>query len=404
MTRRKRFLLVLVLLVLLSQIPFAYRRYKLVQLHATIQQLNSQRVLEQSDSAFAEYKGVIHVHSFLGGHSTGTFEEIIAAANANELNFVIMTEHTAKNFNTAEMTLKGLHAGVLFLNGNEVTTSTQDRLLVIPGGESGRSRGDSLTQDFPAYKKTSAGLTFVAYPQEFKSWDASSYDGLEVYNVFANARSINPLTMFFDGIWSYGSYPELLFARFFSRPTENLHKWDETISKGNRRLIAIAGNDAHSNIGVSLNDSSGKILLDLKLDPYERSFRLVRNHALLPKGRAFTEETLLTALSAGHCFIGFDLFSDSSGFRFTASNASETKIQGDEINLNGGVNLAVNTPLSSRMVLRKDGNVIQEQSGIFKKEFAVSERGVYRVEIYLPQLPEPLSNQPWIISNPIYVR
>ena len=130
--RWKKLLLSLLVLFLLSQIPFAYRRYKLGRLHAAIQQLNSQRVVTQANDGLAEFKGVIHVHSFLGGHSTGNFEEIIAAAKSNQLDFVVMTEHPSKNFNTAEMTLKGEHGGVLFINGNEVS-GTQRRLLLLPG-------------------------------------------------------------------------------------------------------------------------------------------------------------------------------------------------------------------------------------------------------------------------------
>ncbi len=79
----KKLLLLLPVLVLLSQIPFAYRRYKLGRLHAAIQQTNSQRIATQDD--FVEYKGVMHVHSFIGGHSTGGFDEIIAAAKSNQL-------------------------------------------------------------------------------------------------------------------------------------------------------------------------------------------------------------------------------------------------------------------------------------------------------------------------------
>src|SRR6266478_2787922 len=110
MRRWTRVIAVLLALVLISQLPFAYRRFKLARLHAAIEQLKSQR-LNNTDGNFAEYQGVIHVHSFLGGHSTGTFEDIISAASANQLNFVVMTEHPSKNFDTAAMTLKGLHAG-----------------------------------------------------------------------------------------------------------------------------------------------------------------------------------------------------------------------------------------------------------------------------------------------------
>jgi hypothetical protein len=351
---RKKLLLLLLVLILLSQIPFAYRRYKLGRLNAAIQQTNSQWVAIHDD--FAEYKGAMHVHSFLGGHSTGTFDEIIAAARANQLDFVVMTEHPSKNFSTAEMTLKGLHAGVLFINGNEVSTAQADRLLVIQGNESAANTDQHSTLQVVSGAKVRNATVFVAYPEEFKSWDSADYDGVEVYNVYTNAREINRIVMFFDGLWSYRSYPDLLFATFYKRPAEGLRRWDSAIVARKRRLVGVAGNDAHANVGLALKDTSGNTLLGLKLDPYERSFRLVRVHVLIPNGGSLDAETLSRALAAGHCFIGFDLFSDSSGFRFTGSNANETRIQGDEINLESEIRLHVTAPISSRIVLLRDGN------------------------------------------------
>ena len=132
MTRRRKFLLVLLVVILFSQVPFAYRRYRLKRLRDTIQQLASQRIPNESATDYIDYKGVIHVHTSLGGHSSGTFTELIAAARSNDLNFVIMTEHPQAEFDTAAMTLNGVHAGVLFVNGNEVATADGDRLLLIP--------------------------------------------------------------------------------------------------------------------------------------------------------------------------------------------------------------------------------------------------------------------------------
>ena len=403
MKRWQKLLLLLLLLVLLSQIPFVYRRYKLGRLQAAIQQLNSQRVVTE-DSGLTEFKGVVHVHSFLGGHSSGNFEEIIAAAKSNQLNFVAMTEHTSGNFNTAAMTLKGMHAGILFINGNEVSTAGSDRLLLLPGDESGDVGNRAPTQEVISKAKAKGLLAFVTYPQEFKSWDASGYDGVEVYNIYTNARQINPLVMFFDGLWSHRSYPDLLFANFYRRPTENLKKWDQAIAVTGRRLAAVAGNDAHANVGISLDDDSGKTLIGLKLDPYEISFRLVRVHVLVPKDKTFDSESLLAALAAGHSFIGFDLFCESSGFSFTAANGTENSIQGDEISLTKELKLTASTPVAGRIVLLKDGSVVQDDTGINKRDYTVTDKGSYRVEVYLPQLPNPAGEQPWIISNPIYVR
>jgi len=409
--RWKKLLLSLVALFLLSQIPFAYRRYKLGRLHAAIQQLSSQRVVGPDHPELTEFKGVVHVHSFLGGHSTGNFEEIISAAQSNQLDFVVMTEHPAENFNTAEMTLKGEHGRVLFSNGNEVKTSNGDRLLLIPGDQQAGSDSQWSTQE--VLSRRTSGLQLAAYPEEFQNWETTGYDGVEVYNVYTNARRINPLVMFFDALWSYRSYPDLLFANFYRRPTENLKKWDELIKEKGKRLVATAGNDAHANVGLSLNDSSGKTLFGFKLDPYERSFRLVRLHVLAnersrfigdPSSARLDEKVLLAAIGAGHCFIGFDLFGDTTGFRFTAHDRDENKIMGDEIKLADQLTLNITVPVSARILLLKDGLQIQEANGVNRMEFATREKGSYRVEVYLPQLPKPAGEQPWIISNPIYVR
>ena len=407
MKRWKKLLLILLALVVLSQVPFACRRYKLGRLHAAIQQVNSQSVRTAGPGGLTELKGVLHVHSSLGGHSTGSFADIIAAAQANQLDFVVMTEHPSSNFNTAEITLKGEHGGVLFVNGNEVRTATGDRLLVMPGDALAADDGTVPTQRVLSRRPT--GLALVAYPQEFKSWAATGYNGIEVYNVYTNARQINPLVMFFDGLWSYRSYPDLLFATFYERPAQNLKLWDEQNKQAGKRLVATAGNDAHANIGLSLNDSSGNTLLGFKLDPYERSFRLVRLHVFVSQlsgGMIVPQDgpMLLNAISAGHCFIGFDLFGDTTGFRYTAHDRDEDRMMGDEIKLEDEVRLTVTLPFSARIVLFKDGAVVQDNSAVNRMEFGAREKGSYRVEVYLPQLPPPVGVQPWIISNPIYVR
>jgi hypothetical protein len=398
----KKLALALLILVVISQLPFAYRRYRLGRLNATIQQLNSQRVPPQGEGDYIEYKGVMHVHSFLGGHSSGGFQEIIEAAKANNLQFVVMTEHAAKEFNTAEMTLKGLHGGVLFVNGNEMSTREGDRLLVIPGGEETAKAAEPSTQSVLDEAKSRRALAVVAYPQEYKSWAGEGYDGIEVYNIFTNTRQINSVLMFFDSLWSSSRYHDLLFANFYTRPAEALERWDAENRR--RRVTGLAGNDAHANIGLSLNDSSGRPILGMKLDPYETSFRLVRVHLLASRDVLLSEKVVVEALAMGHCFVGFDLFGDTSGFSFTATNSAESRIQGDEIRLTGEVQLTVAAPIPGRIVLVHDGKAIQEEHLTARKEFVVAEKGSYRVEVYLPQLGHRVGQQPWIISNPIYVR
>ena len=388
-------------LLVLSQIPFAYRRYRLARLQKAIQQLESQKAAPQGESDFVDYQGVIHVHSALGGHSTGTFAELITAAKANQLDFVIMTEHPQAELDTSAMTLSGVHAGILFINGNEVATASGDRLLLIPGSANAASMSAQTTQEVISRQKAAGGLAFASYPAESQAWQSSSADGVEVYNLFTNARQYNAFLAVFDSVWSYHGAADLMFANFFARPAESLKRWDEAMSVGGRKLVAIAGNDAHSNIGLSVNDASGKQWLGIKLDPYERSFRTVRSHVLIKKDKGLTREALLEAISQGHCYISFDLFGDAKGFTFTTVDAG-ANVMGDVTTLLSGLRLRVAAPSACRFVLFKNGVVAGEQSGT-AVEFAVDTPGTYRVEAYLDSLPSPANGHLWIISNPIYV-
>lgn len=375
----KKILIGFVAVLLLVQIPFAYRRYKLRKLNAAIQQINAELARNPQPQYRDEYKGVVHVHSFLGGHSSGSFSDIIDAAKANQLDFVIMTEHTERDFDTAAMTLKGNYRDVLFVNGNETSAENGDRLLKLP-----------------------QNVSLVAYPEEFKNWETPGLNGVEVYNVYSNTRRASPLVAFFDVLWSHRAYPDLLFALYFERPAQSLKLWDQALTR--TRLTATAGNDAHANIGLSLRDSAGKTVAGIQLDPYATSFRLVRLHVITHDAKVLLPEDLLNAIKAGHCFIGFDLFGDTTGFTFTATTPGQTVMQGDEIQLQSDTRLRIHTPVASRILLFKDGSVMLNESGVTIKEIPVTERGVYRVEVYLPQVEQVIGEKPWIISNPIYVR
>jgi hypothetical protein len=155
---------------------------------------------------------------------------------------------------------------------------------------------------------------------------------------------------------------------------------------------------------LSLRDSTGKTLAGIQLDPYATSFRLVRLHVLTDAVKTLDAGQLLGAIKAGHCFIGFDFFGDTSGFRFEVQTPTETRFQGDEIPLHNDTRLRIHTPTASRIVLFKDGSPILNENGVTTKEIPVTERGVYRVEVYLPQIEQLIGEKPWIISNPIYIR
>jgi hypothetical protein len=415
--RRTKILLMLIALAALTQTPFIYRRYELARLRATIEKLNAARNSPSNDD-YAEYTGVIHVHSWLGGHSTGAFADIVQAAKSNNLNFVVMTEHPAREIDTANATLKGAHEGVLFINGSELATREGNRFLIAPGfsdandetaANENNSQIDSSaapsTEEMLARARAEGKLSLLAYPEQTRDFDFEGYDGVEIYNLYTNSKKINRLALFFDGLWSYRSYADLLWARFYEPPLANLKRWDELTAQTHRRIVAVAGNDAHANIGVRLADASNHQIFGVLLDPYARSFEIVRNHALLERTQNFNAENLIAALKSGHSFFAFDILGDARGFRFTAETDSEKKILGDEIALDArGVRLRIISPVSCRIKLLKDGKAFQEARDANAQEWTIHESGAYRVELYLDQLPAPPAGKLWIVSNPIYVK
>ena len=292
----KRILLVLLVLLLLAQIPFIYRRYQTGKLAEKIAQLDAQRTAYQ-DPNFKEYKGIIHAHTNLGGHSTGSFDELIAAANANDLDFVLMTEHVSDTIDTAAQTLNGVYGKTLFIGGNELDTTDGDRFLLIPGGGEAAKARMSGTKAFLETAKSENKLALVTYPERFKSWD-SQFDGIEVFSLHTAAKQMSWLTAVGDLFWTYPSYPELMMAKGFQRPDANLAKFDEIAAQ--RKISLFAGTDAHSNLGFHFfGDDAGNKIINIKLDPYETIFRMARMHVLIEKDKPFDRESLIEAIRVG---------------------------------------------------------------------------------------------------------
>jgi hypothetical protein len=401
MKTKKKLLVVLVCLCFLSQSPFICNRIKIGRLAQKIVEINANRT-EFETPNFNDYKGVIHVHTAIGGHSTGKFEELIEAANSNNLDFVLLTEHTEPLFDTSALTLNGFYGKTLFVNGQEVNTANNDRFLLLPGSKDSSKDASLKTADFVDKYRQQNSLVLVTYPEKLQTWNAK-FDGIEVFSLNTNAKKANPISLIFDVLWSFSSYPELTLATYLRRPDENLRKYDE-LSK-TRKTTLFGGNDAHSNIGFHLfgNDVGDK-LLNFKIDRYETVFHLMRTHILLDENEPLTQTSLLQALKNGQSFIAFDALSDASGFNFTADNGNKIANQGGEIVLQNSLILKAQSPLNARFVIYRNGEKVYKSQPAKQIEFEVNERGAYRIEVYLDSIGSPFDATPWIISNPIYVR
>ena len=396
----KRALLVILIILVLVQIPFIYRRYRIGKLAEKIVQIQSARA-EPPATGYTDYKGVVHVHTGLGGHSTGRFDELLDGAKGNALDFVVMTEHVTPRYDTAGLTLNGVYDGTLFIGGNEMDTA-DDRFLLVPGEADAAAFYKLNTPAFLERIHAENRLAFITYPEKHKTWNAN-FDGIEVLSLHTAAKSINPLPVIFDALWSYPAYPDLTFAQYITRPDDNLKKFDEIAAA--RRISMFAGIDAHSNLGFHMfGDDAGGRILNLKFDRYATIFRLFRIHVLLEKDKPLTRESLVAAMKEGHYYTGFDSLGDSRGFMFAAESGSGYAIMGGEIALAGAGKLKLAASVPARFVIFKNGEKFSETAAVTETSVDISEKGTYRVEAYLDQLGSPFDKMPWVMSNPIYVK
>jgi len=390
--RPSYFLLMMILIVLFSS--GCTPHFKLKSLRTDLVELKSQRLSPVGLEGYKDLRGVIHVHSYISHDSEGTHEEIFRAAQQAKLDFIIMTDHDTPGIFTEGM--QGWHEDILVIRGMEMIKGchgSADRCasLLGIGLETYMDHRPLTFQQVLDEVHRQGGLAFVAHPKGWKEWSLKGIDGIEIYDVLDDVmdRKWKFPKFFFDILYSYRRYPDEIFISIQDHPAWHLKKWDDLAQS--RRVVGIAGNDAHQNVRV----------MGHQLDPYPLSFRFVTTHVILD-GLAPQRDkaSVLSALQAGHAYVAFDLLSDATGFLFTVSGEGNSGIMGDEVAFTEGQKLITQLPTPGRVVLMKDGQQFR-QCLCSKFDVPVEGPGVYRVEVYLPIQGR---WRPWIFSNPIYIR
>ncbi|HEY2908506.1 MAG TPA: hypothetical protein VGJ29_21545, partial [Vicinamibacterales bacterium] len=106
-----------------------------------------------------------------------------------------------------------------------------------------------------------------------------------------------------------------------------------------RRIVTTAGADAHAQLG--LRGDPGDTALSIPIPGYEQTFRTLSVHASLDQpltGDASRDsQTVVRAIRAGHLYSAMDGVATPAAFLFTATNASGTAHEGDQLRLAGPV-------------------------------------------------------------------
>lgn len=333
-------------------------------------------------------RGSFHIHTNRSDGS-GSPDDAAAAAARAGLNFIIVTDH---GDGTRKPDAPQYRAGVLVIDAVELSTEAGHYIAIGLPQAPYPLRGDA--RDVIADVRRLGGFGVVAHPDSSKpslrwrDWDAD-FDAMEWLNADTEWRD-ERRGLLARALVRYPFRPAETLASLLDRPDATLARWDGLTQR--RRVVALAGVDAHARAGWMDDDANGYRGWFLKIPSYEASFRTFAMRATLDRplgNEAATDAGLvIDALRKGAVYSAVDAIASPATLEFSAAS--------------GTLTARTNATSGGTIVLRKDGRVLAEQP-LPALTAATAGEGTYRVEVYLDAAPgnPPI---PWIVSNPIYLR
>ncbi len=354
----------------------------------------------KSPLPLTDYTGVIHLHSAYSFDGRTPIVEILAAAIANGIDFLLLTDHgTLKGRSDG---WEGWHGGTLLIVGEEIAPRF-NHLLAFQLPESIMSPDDPPDMPPQVYLdriRTRGGIGFIAHPDHegtplfhvkhypWTDWSATGYTGLGIWDFMTDWQ--NSLTGYLRAALSY------VWPAFFLRgpSPQALARWDRLSQE--RRVVGIGELDNHDTVSRIWR-------FKLSIFPFARVFRLIRTHILTTaplSGNSRTDiTTVLDTLKSGRAYVALDRYRNASGFSLLLTEDGRCATMGDEFILHRTAEITASVPYKARIRLIRNGNLFHETTG---KELSLTlrEPGIYRIEADLKVYGR---YRPWIFSNPITV-
>jgi hypothetical protein len=332
----------------------------------------------------------VHVHTTLSDGG-GSPEEVIQAARAAGLRFVVITDHN----NLDAKKYEGYHDGVLVIVGTEISTTAGHVLgLGIPDPVY-RFSGDA--RDALADVRDLGGFAFAAHPLSpradlaFTGWDLPGDWGLELMNGDSEWRRAG--VRLGGTVLLYRLNRSYALLQSLGTPEASLARWDEILAR--RDASGIAAADAHSRVPITRSRS-------VRWPSYEALFRLAQNYVLVDHPLSGEAErdipVVLKSLRRGRLYLGLAALADAGGVSFVAESQGRRFTMGETVLPQAGLVLKAGgrLPRGAQLVLKRDGKPFAE--GRDHLEAPVTGPGVYRLEARLAG-----ERVPWVLTNPIYV-
>lgn len=361
------------------------------------------RTVQGADASLAArtVRGAFHVHT---NRSDGSRDKsgVAAAARAAGLQFVVFTDH-GDGTRPADAP-EYLH-GVLCLDGVEVSTTDGHYVALGAAPSPYPLGGDSaaVVEDVARL----GGFGIAAHPGSLRqelAWSdwTSAIDGVEWLNADSEWRDESRRALA-RALAAYPIRPAGALAMLLDRPESMLARWDAITET--RRVVAIAGHDAHGGIGRRVEQPSTS--RRIHVPSYEASFRAFSTRVELDRpfgGDAAADgDALLSSLQAGRFYTIVDaVATGATTLEFNARSEEDAAGQGSALGGGGIASFRVraSVPDGGSIVAYRNGVDIARRQGS-SLEFRSGALGAYRVEVQVPGAPgqPPV---PWLVSNPIF--
>ena len=353
-------------------------------------------------AASSGIRGAIHVHTRRSDGS-GTFRQIAAAAARAGLQFVILTDHADGTWTPARPEYL---SGVLVIDAVEI--SGEDGHVIALGLPKAPYPLKGEVRDIVDDIARMGAMSIAAHPGSLKpqlrwtEW-TSPFDGLEWLNADSESRDERWYTLA-RALFTYPFRPAASIGAVLDRPDAILRRWDALAAR--RRVVSLAGADAHARLDVRGDDATRVAVLDVPgYEAMFKTFSITAAGVRLVKDAEVDSAAVLDAIRRGHVHSTVDTLATPGAVSFTASRGGTTWQAGDFVPpASEDIELRVqsNAPAGSRVVLFRNGAVAETGDRTMRHSVPAGP-AVYRVEIQFPGAPgsPPV---PWVVTNPIYVR
>lgn len=352
-----------------------------------------------------EVRGVLSVHSGRSHDAEGTLDEIAAAAERTDLDFVVLGDHPGAWLGEPGALDPERKGGVLMIPGQEMVIMEHGRVLAV-GLEADTivERWEGTVAELAARITAVDGYVAIVHarsPRERERWRAGpaeinapgvhGWESLDVSEI-ARVRLVDRwagyhVTSFLAGLLTGRAHGPVLRLYREGTTVPGLLAYDSARAREPLTLTAGLNHHVKARLGGRL------------IPPYTPFFRTLVNHVVLPD--ALPEDprearrALLAGLRAGDVFVSLGDAARAEGFRFRAVD-DRTLV----------VRLPPTAPGRYFVRLVHDGRELGwvPAEGGAVLSLAVPDPGVYRVEVAragIPLGPWRHGLRPWILSNAV---